>query len=275
MQIVITGASGFLGSVLLKCLKKNGYNCLGVSRKPGEGYLQVYDYSDSPIGDILIHLAEISDRGLANELSATYELDASRTLNSLLSKGYSKIIYVSSAALYGDNISEPRTENDLIIVSDTYTRVKMNAEQKVLSQNGIVIRLSNIYGPSMSRNNVFSRILEQLNGPGPLTVMNTNPVRDFLWIDDAVNAMLKMVIQSLSGVFNIGSGIGTSIRSLTQEMLIASNQENREVLSIQRNQRESCIVLDITKSSIELDWSPCVSLKEGVARLISLQKNSY
>ena len=274
MQIVITGASGFLGSVLLKCLKKNGYNCLGVSRKPGKGYLQVNDYSDSPVGDILIHLAEISDRGLANELSATYELDAARTLNSLLSKGYSKIIYVSSAALYGDNISEPRTENDLIIASDTYARVKLNAEQKVLSRNGIVIRLSNIYGPNMSRNNVFSRILEQLNGLGPVTVMNTNPIRDFLWVDDAANAMLKMVIQSVSGVFNIGSGIGTSIRVLAQEILSASNQEKREILSIKPDPRESCIVLDITKSSLVLDWSPNLSLKEGIARLINLQRDN-
>jgi UDP-glucose 4-epimerase len=274
MQIVITGASGFLGSVLLKCLKKNGYNCLGVSRKPGEGYLQVNDYSDSPVGDILIHLAEISDRGLANELSATYELDAARTLNSLLSKGYSKIIYVSSAALYGDNISEPRTENDLIIASDTYARVKLNAEQKVLSRHGIVIRLSNIYGPNMSRNNVFSRILEQLNGLGPVTVMNTNPIRDFLWVDDAANAMLKMVMQSVSGVFNIGSGIGTSIRVLAQEILSASNQEKREILSIKPDPRESCIVLDITKSSLVLDWSPNFSLKEGIARLINLQRDN-
>ena len=274
MQIVITGASGFLGSVLLKCLKKNGYNCLGVSRKPGKGYLQVNDYSDSPVGDILIHLAEISDRGLANELSATYELDAARTLNSLLSKGYSKIIYVSSAALYGDNISEPRTENDLIIASDTYARVKLNAEQKVLSRNGIVIRLSNIYRPNMSRNNVFSRILEQLNGLGPVTVMNTNPIRDFLWVDDAANAMLKMVIQSVSGVFNIGSGIGTSIRVLAQEILSASNQEKREILSIKPDPRESCIVLDITKSSLVLDWSPNLSLKEGIARLINLQRDN-
>lgn len=275
MQIIVTGASGFLGISVLKCLKKNGYDCLGVSRRPGEGYLQVDNYSDSPVGDVLIHLAEISDRRLANELSTSYELYAANTLNTLVRKGYSKIIYASSASLYGDNISEPRTERDIVVASDTYTRVKINAEQKVLSQNGLVMRLSNIYGPGMSKNNVFSDIFRQLDCPGPVKLLNTNPVRDFLWIDDVVTAILKMVKKSVNGVFNVGSGNGTSISLLAQEMLKISNQANREILSIQQDQRESCIVLDITKSSLELEWNPTISLTEGLARLILFRRDGY
>lgn len=272
MRIVVTGVSGFLGGAVLKNLTDNGFECIGVSRRGGVGHLQVTDYSCSPVGDVLIHLAEINDRAYANQLSSEYENMASRTLHALLSNGYSKVIYASSGVVYGDDNCKPHKETDPVNASDIYTCVKMASEHCVLSRGGVVARFSNIYGPGMATGNVLSHILSQIGNSGPVRLKDTNPVRDFLWIEDAADAIVQMVSQSLDGVFNVGSGIGTSIRELAHETLKAANQSDREVLSDQSVRKASCIILDITKTSAALDWYPSVPLNEGLTQLINLQK---
>lgn len=268
MRVVVTGAAGFLGNAIVTRLIDAGVECLGVSRKHIPGFLQVSCYSDTPPGDVLIHLAEINDRMLANRLSTEYEREASSTLEALLGKGYGSVVYVSSAVLYGDGQCSPHRETDPASAVDTYTRVKINAEQRVLSQNGSVARLANVYGPGMSMSNVLSRILGQLDRDGPVTLQDTTPVRDFIWIEDAAAAIMKMATEQAQGLFNIGTGIGTSIGKLARLLLDEAKQTERKVVSKQADARQSCLILDITKAKQYLNWQPSVSLNEGLLRLV-------
>lgn len=272
MQVIVTGASGFLGSVIAKKLSDAGVNCLGVSRQDAPGFLKVAKYADTPPGDVLIHLAEINDRARANQLSTEYEAEASSTLQTLLEKGYGKIIYVSSAVLYGEGVCTPRVENDPVTAIDTYTHVKLAAEQSVLSRNGLVVRLANVYGPRMAAGNVLSHILGQLAQDGPITLQNTLPVRDFIWVEDAAVAIMKMVTERAQGLFNVGTGIGTSIGELARMLLEEAKQPERQIVSAQPASKPSCIVLDITKAKQDLHWQPSVLLNEGLRRLVSRHK---
>ena len=114
--IVITGASGFIGQNLVKYFIKEGINVIAVSRKKFPGYLQVKDYSETPKGDVLIHLAQCNDRNKVNTLNNSFE-ESDEVMNILLSKNYERIVYASSAVLYNDRVSCLHKSTDDILLS--------------------------------------------------------------------------------------------------------------------------------------------------------------
>ena len=197
-QVAVTGASGFLGEATVRLLAKKGYHCLGLTRKKTPKFYYVKSYEDAPLADVLIHLAESNDRTLLAAQNSPIEKEADQTLKMLLSKGYRKVIYASSAALYGDRWIEPRKVTDPVESVDTYTRIKLKSESAVLAQGGTVARLANLYGPGMSQKNVLSHILDQIGCGKQIIVRSLEPVRDYLWIEDAAVDNFKDFFHSLS-----------------------------------------------------------------------------
>lgn len=268
MLAVVTGASGFLGGVITRSLTNAGVTCLPVSRQKVPGFLKVKKYSDAPSGDLLIHLAEINNRSQVNQLSSGYEREMSRTLKSLLKKSYGKVIYASSSVVYGDVACTPHIESDPVHAVDAYTRLKLASEQNVLSCGGVVARLANIYGPGMPKKNVLNQILGQLKHDGPIILQDTSHVRDFIWVEDVAEAFVKLATQKAQGLFNIGTGIGTSIGELTKMVLEKAKQSSRKIVSLQPAIRRSFIVLNITKIKQDLQWQPTTSLSQGLGRIV-------
>jgi UDP-glucose 4-epimerase len=270
MKVVVTGASGFLGRSVVRRLSLTGGTIVPVSRRALPGILQVADYADAPAGDVLIHLAEAAHRGAAERAGLTYEQETFAGLSALLKKPYGRIIYASSAVLYGDQVETPRHPHDEVSVSDTYTRVKRRAELAVLdSAGGIVARLSNLYGPGMSEQNVMSAILTQIPGPGPVRVRDIGPVRDFLWADDAADALVRMADATRTGLFNVGSGIGRSVGDVASLALKVGGQPDRLVVSTQPGARRSHLVLDISETVSVWQWSPVTGMEDGINRLLN------
>ena len=272
MRIVVTGASGFLGYHLLKRLSNLGADHIGLSRSRQPGLVQVSDYKDSPNGDVLVHLGETNDRRLVNELSSVYEQQAISLLEKLIKKGYQKIIYASSSVLYGDAYTSPCRVSDKVFVVDTYTRVKRESEKAVVNSGGTVARFSNLYGPGMSDTNVLSTILRQLNVNGPMRLLNILPVRDFLWVEDAADALTAMIYSDVSGIYNVGSGLGTSISQLAHDVIISAGQEPRGVVSTLNGAIKTHLVLDISQTKTDLNWQPKMVLKKGIRYLVSETK---
>ncbi len=270
MRVVVTGASGFLGSALVTHFRREGVSVLGVSRRQFPGMLQVANYEDAPVGDVLVHLAEINDRSLAQFNGAAYEEQALRTLIALQGKGFSKIVYASSAVVYGDQSKIPRRVGDPVFAVDTYTRIKLASEKLVLEWGGVVARLVSLYGPGMSEGNVLNCILKQIGTEGPICVRDASPVRDFLWIDDAVKALGSMATHENSGVFNVGSGIGYSILDLANLVARAAGEEDRSIESVSSATRISSLVVDVTETETAFVWRPSVKLFEGVAALVKI-----
>lgn len=268
MQVVITGASGFLGYALLRRLTDAGIRCIATSRRSIAGFVCVNDYSEAPGGDILVHLAETNDRALANRFGEAGEEQAQRTLGKLLAKGYAKIIYASSAVLYGDDGNSPHLASDPVRAVDSYTRIKLASERAVLERDGVVARFANLYGPGMPAVNVLSDILRQLEKEGPLVLRDTRPIRDFLWMDDAADAIARMATANASGIFNVGSGIGTSIRELAVMLLAMAGQPARDIASTKTDSVPSYIVTDISKTTEIFGWRPTTMLRAGLRQLL-------
>ncbi len=274
MKIVVIGASGFLGGFVGARFKALGAQTILVSRQKIFGYHTVVEYADTPQGDILIHLAETSNRSHANHLAVNYERSVDRNLDCLLKKGYRGIVYASSSVVYGDGVSQPHNELESVSAIDTYTRVKLASENKVLSSGGVVVRLANIYGPGMAAENVISRIINQFDEDGPITLQDTSPVRDFIWVEDAAEVFIKLVTLRVQGLFNVGTGIGTSIEDLAIMLLQHARQPQRKIVSEKSSTKPSSIVLDISKTKQALHWRPSVNLNEGLQRLVNGQSGT-
>lgn len=272
MRIVVTGATGFLGRILMRKLAHDGVEVVGVSRHRSPGLVQVASYADAPGGDVLVHLAEASDRGWVEANKTCYEQTAFKTLGSLLEKGFDRVVYPSSAVLYGDQRKTLRCVEEPVHIVDTYTRLKYASEQAVLKKKGVVARLVNLYGPGMSRENVLSAILKQISLGGPIRVLDTTPKRDFLWIEDAAEALAAMSLGNISGTFNVGTGLGTSILELARIVLNAAGQTGRAVESVHQGTGHSHLVVDISRTVTEFGWQPATTLQEGIETLVNMIK---
>lgn len=279
LRVVIIGASGFLGSCVLRVLAaQQNVEAIAVTRKEISGWCSVPDYSQSPIGDVLIHLAEDNDRTQVAKAGQAYEEKVLTTLTTLLAKGYRRVVYASSAVLYGDADIRAHLPNDLIRLDDAYTRVKRLSELAVLkSPGGVVVRLANIYGPGMSQNNVMSTILRQIRGTGPLEVMDTNPVRDFVWVQDAAEGIAALALNHFQNsdegrLYNLGTGVGTSIGELAGMTLEIAGQTDRPVKAKHSLDRQSSLIVDFSDTTSSCGWRPKTSLRQGLTHLLNIME---
>ena len=212
MKVIVTGASGFVGQRVVRELLRRGVKTCAVARHPVEfpDSLVVDNYFDTPSGDILIHLAENPNRAKVNEIGSAYLSRAGALANSLVSKGYQRIVYASSAVVYGDKDKRSHKPNDPVLATDVYSRSKLECEMLFDKNNGVIARISNLYGVGMSTENVFSKIIQQVRCAGEIKVWNDKPIRDFLLVDDAVDALVEMALGKAKGIYNLGSNSSLS-----------------------------------------------------------------
>jgi nucleoside-diphosphate-sugar epimerase len=261
--------------------KNTDVDLLPVTRQKIPNWCCVTDYAQSPSGEVLIHLAENCDRGQVANLGTPYEASISTSLAALLAKRYQRIVYVSSAVLYGDAEASPHLPTDRVLISDAYALVKYQSELAILkSPGGIVVRLANVYGHGMSGNNVISTILSQIPGTGVLHVMDAGPIRDFISVDDVAEGIAALALRNnkhgrAGGIYNLGTGIGTSIGALAGMALEIAGQSERRVEAKLEANIQSHLIVDYSKTTRDYGWEPKKSLKKGLAELLQNIKNLH
>ena len=269
-RVVITGASGFIGKSIVSKLRENkDLELVSVSRKTQAGFSKVDDYSDSPNGDLLIHLGE--ENTLSKVDKDEVEM-AMETITSLTKRGrYKHIIYASSGVVYGDSSEVKHKTTDPIFVSNYYSEMKFNSEREVMhSDSGLIARLSNVIGPGISSGSVVEKIISQISTGYDVRLNNLSAIRDFLWVEDTAECFSKMVDsllnqKAISSVLNVSSGVGTSIESLAKMFIESSEAPNRQVIGENFTPNKSTIILENSETLIQLGWEPKVTLTQAVA----------
>ena len=249
-----------------------GHTVIPVSRRKDAGLFEVRSYEESPVSDVVIHLAEEPDQRKANQLGEAYIHQTARVVTALARHRNQRVIYASSGVVYGGEHESPCPVETPVVGTDVYSRSKLKNEQIVLAAGGVAVRFSNLFGVGMAGTNVLSDILRQIPGIGPIRVRDDRPIRDFLAVSDAASALGLLVERAYSGVLNVGSGIGTSIRGLSAVLLTAANQPARDVISTRPSVKRSVNVLDISATVCLLRWSPAASLEEHLRHLVAAKE---
>ena len=296
---LVTGGAGFIGSHLVDCLIGNGYHVAVVDNLSSgklrnvnpaatfyhqditQASLQEIFQRENP--DIVFHLAaQISvtessrdplTDGETNVIGTLRLLEASRR------SGVEKFIYSSTGgALYGDPLANPCSEETLIDPLSPYGMSKFLGEKYVelyyrLHQvNYTILRYGNVYGPRQDPHGeagviaIFSQAM--CDGRQPQIYGTGDQERDFVFVQDVVRANMLAIEDGDRTIYNIGTGIGTSINELFMELRqITSYKWDAEHMPARPGEVYK-IYLNSDKAFSELGWGPKSDLIEGLEKTI-------
>ena len=211
---------------------------------------------------VVFHLAALVDaRGKDEDEMFKINFTGAKNVFSSATKNKCKIIFTSTAAVYGD-VYLAKEDTRCKPISD-YGRSKFESE-KLLGKNSFIVRLFNVYGPGgkgavdLFCENIMKNKPVNIYGDGKQT-------RDFVYVSDVVDALILGMRNN--GIYNVGSGTEITVKELIEKIEKISGEkaklnylpENKEEIKKSR--------ADITRIK-KLGWKPRVSLEEGIREIL-------
>jgi UDP-glucose 4-epimerase len=297
-RILVTGGAGFVGGALSRRLVEAGARVtvlddLFTGRvdtvPPGAEFVEG-SVTDAPLVDKLVAANSLVFHLAARNIIAStanprddFATNIGGTLNVLLAAKESKrerVVYSSSASVYGNPRSIPINEDDPAVTLSPYAVSKLGGElycQAFYESYGLpttCVRYSNVYGPGQRPDNpycgVVSKFLADAHAGRPLSIHGDGEqTRDYTYVDDAVEATLLAAIRPRAEgeIFNIGTGIEISVNALARSVgraldtpIELSYVDRRDIDNIRRR------VVNIEKARRMLRWAPQVTLDVGLDR---------
>ena len=284
-KILITGATGFIGTNLIPQLIKN-HKIVGISKnkiKSSKNFISSnIDITNKNLKiknkfTDIIHMAAHSDITYCN-LNPTkcYELNVKSTQKMLevARKKDSNFIFLSSWHAYGNPIKQPIVEDSLCNPSTHYASSKRMSEilcetyAKTYGLDIQVARLFSVYGPKSPKSSLIFNIIDQIINNSKIILGNTYPKRDFIFISDVIMGLIKILNSKKKGfqVYNLGSGKSMSVENVVKNCLTISNKKLK-IISSKEKRRENEIMniqANISKMKKEFNWKTEISLKKGL-----------
>ena len=299
LNILITGGAGFIGSHLTDALLREGHRVTVIDNLSSGSRRFLSDdaefieadirdrdalrcFSDHHF-DIVYH--EAAQTMVPASISDPYH-DADENIMGLLSvleaaraHGVRKIIFSSSAAVYGDNTALPLKEDKTPRPLSFYGLTKWITEKYLALYSSLygldytILRYSNVYGPRQGAKGeggviyIFSRLLAEGK---PLTIFGTGKqTRDFINVHDVVSANLAALTRGSGAVCNVSTGTEVSLTALAEKM-IALSEKNVPIQYGPARAGDifrSCLSPSLAQEC--LGWTPAVSLDDGLKETIS------
>jgi len=274
-DVLLLGGTGFIGSALVARLHQENCNVRSLGGRNANLLEQVL-----PQCGTVVHLASATTPGSSARQSGL-ELGnlalTLRLLDALRAQPHIHLIYFSSGGtVYGNPQQLPVSEDSLIAPLSNYGAGKAAQEsfcQALRAQGNAVtiLRPSNAYGPGQTLKRGFGLVrtlLEHARLGTALEIWGDGEnVRDYIYIDDIVEATLRLIDQPHdSGTYNLGSGVGHSISQVRDVVELACGRPLHAAYCPARGTDVRSVVLDNTCLRARLGWQPGVGLADGVAR---------
>ena len=293
MRFLVLGGCGFIGSHIVDHLLAAGHDVRVVSRRTEalRGPLTGVDYRLGDCRDAALVSAALADCDcVIHAFSATTPasgdrdpgLDVEQNLVSALTlldqmtkAGVRRLVYLSSGGMvYGtpDLVPTPETHPQRPIGS--YGIVKVAVENYIgmyARTSGllpVILRPSNTYGERQGANGadgaVSTLMRRALTGERFEIWGDGSVVRDYLHVRDLARLCLLAAESDVTGIFNAGSGVGTSLRSLVERVTEVSGRSFDVTYGKARSVDTPVSILDIAAARAAFGWSPQVSLEDGL-----------
>lgn len=274
--VLVTGSSGFIGKQLVEALKSRGLTVLEFDQADGD--IADCELSFSEIGHIF-HLASQTYVPASWEKTfGFYRTNVLGTVNilELCRKHSSSLTYISSY-VYGTPKYLPVDESHPIQPASPYNHSKLVAEDicryyaETFNVPVAVLRPVNIYGAGQRTEFLIPTILQQVMDPQKqfIKVMDTRPKRDYLFITDFIEALIKTLNITNFEIFNIGSGYSVSVEEIIKTaQQCAGVSKTIQSENIERKNEIWDVYVDIDRFRKRFNWEPKVSFEEGISRCI-------
>lgn len=297
MRVLVTGGAGFFGSHIVDALKARGDDVVALDD------LSTGDRANlDPTVSLVV--ADISDRERMQDRLAGERFDAvvhaaaktkvvesiaqpalyhrvivngtSNALDLAQAAGAAAFVNISTGgALYGETPS-CATEESPIDAPSPYGRYKAEAERLAASTPGlraVTLRFANIYGPRQ-RTDLEGGVIAIFTGAwkrgDALTIYGDGSAeRDYLYVADAVTAIVAALDRPATGAYNIGTGVATSVNELVAQMTALLGPPKRVIRAPDREGEIQRSCVDSSKAAREGLWRSAITLAEGLRRTIA------
>jgi UDP-glucose 4-epimerase len=227
--------------------------------------LQCHDYPRSAF--------DVNVRGTFNVLEAC------------VAKGVNRLVYSSSASVYGDAVTEPMDEDHPFNNKNFYGATKIAGEAMARAYhyryglNCVGLRYMNVYGPRQDYKGAYIAVIMKMldaidRGEGPTVLGDGSEAFDFVAVEDCARANLcAMRAETVDRFYNIGTGLRTSLKELAERLchLTGCNQPiryaSRSQATLVRNR-----IGDPRRAAKEIGFSAQIGLDEGLRRLIEWRR---
>lgn len=303
MNILVTGATGILGSWLTRTLVDAGHSvaCLVRDETPASNFCKLgLEKKVTTVRGALESLDDVVRAFNEYEVEAAYHLGAQAivtvgnrdplsTFESNIKGSWNvleaarrhkplrRLVFASSDKAYGDLETLPYTEEMPLRGSHPYDASKSCADllaQCYLATYHLpvaIVRCGNLYGGGDTN---FNRIIPGtikavLQGQAPVIRSDGSPLRDYLHVQDAVSAYLALGKSEETGAFNFGTETPTPVIDVVRQILVLMKSKLRPVVKNEASNEIAKQWLSCRKARERLKWKPQYDLKRGLADTIA------
>lgn len=306
-NVLVTGASGFIGSHLIRKLLENGDEVVGIDNFSTGKRENIQDLMDNP-NFTFVEIDICNPVSIESPLSQIYNLAcpaspigynrlpletlavcSSGVLNilNIALKNNARFLQTSTSEVYGDPKEHPQKESywgnvNSIGPRSCYDEGKRFAESLIVNFSRIkgvdakIVRIFNTYGPRMDPldGRVIVNMLKQALSGEPVTVYGDgSQTRSFCFVSDQVDGLYKMMNSNERGPINIGNPKEFTILELAENILRITGSESKIVFLPLPKDDPTRRKPDITLAKSRLNWEPLISLEEGLRLTIPFLKN--
>lgn len=295
MKVLVTGGAGFIGSHLVDRLIQEGNEVVVIDdlstgkRKQVNKKAQLYKMDirskrvervfrkERPV--VMVHLAaQMNVRHSTEDPGFDADVNILGTLNLLehaVKQGVRKVSFASSGgAIYGEQEVFPAAESHRTDPLSPYGISKLAGEKylayyaNALGLRSAILRFANVYGPRQEPEGeagviaIFAK--RMLEGGQPIINGTGKQTRDFVYVDDVVEALMVTLDEDIQGTFNVGTGRETTVNECYGIIKELTKSTCKDLFGAAKKGEQQRSVVDVSKLSERFDWEPRVSLPDGL-----------
>ena len=290
MKVLITGASGFIGTHIAEKLLKSKYEILLISRKSNisdkfnflKADLEIRDTYIREVKnfnpDVLIHLAWDGIPDFSLEQSIRNLNTSINFISSILESCPLKKILISGSCFEANNFKGAISENNIGLPKDDFTWAKhslllwLKSQKYKYNFDYAWMRIFYSYGPGQRRKSLIPLIYSAFRNNDLPDIRNPFNKNDYVYISDVADAFEAAIGKSIkSGIYNVGSGELNSVEEICRIIEKHFCKEGLTDLIIKNKSKDNInnyFWADINSTKKILNWKPKIDINEGILKTL-------